>query len=97
MIKTWTDTMLTGVLVGILTPMLSFLLYVIFFRPGETSIEVLERFMDRNVFTHVISLSAIPNLLVFFLFLWAGKERSAYGVIGATLIYALIVAGVIFI
>jgi hypothetical protein len=94
--KNWKDTMLTGILTGIITPMISFRLYVFLFRKFETTSEVFDRFVYRDVITHVISLSAIPNLLVFFLFLWAGKERSAYGVIGATLIYALLVAGLIF-
>ncbi|HNS11550.1 MAG TPA: hypothetical protein PKM97_02970 [Bacteroidia bacterium] len=95
--KTYTNTMLTGIIVGTITPVLSFLLYVIIFRPEELILEILDRFQARNVLSHVISLSVIPNLLVFFLFLWSGKERSAYGVIGATLIYAMIVAGIIFI
>lgn len=93
--KTWLDTMITGLLAGLVTPILAFYLYVILFRQAESFMEVLDRFVFRNVLTHVISLAAIPNLLVFFLFLWAGKERSAYGVIGATIIYALVVAGLI--
>ncbi len=89
--------MLTGVLAGLIIPVITFMIYVLLFRSGETAMEVWNRFKFLNVSTHVISLSAIPNLLVFFLFLWAGKERSANGVIGATIIYALLVAGIIFI
>ena len=97
MLKHWTNTMLTGIIVGLLVPMISFNAYVFLFREGETVMQVLVRFMFLNVFTHVVSLAAIPNLLVFFLFLWTNKERSANGVIGATIIYAMIVAVLIFI
>ena len=95
--KRWIDTMLTGIFAGLILPMISFQAYVYLYRQGETVIAVLERFVLLNVLTHVISLACIPNLLLFFIFLWTGKERSAHGVIGATLIYAIIVAVLIFI
>ncbi len=93
--KHWSEYMLSGIVAGLIAPLLSFRLYVFLFRKEETLRDVLQGFIDRNVLTHVISLSVVPNLLVFFLFLWAGKERSANGVIGATIIYALLVAALI--
>jgi len=90
--KDWSNTMLTGFVAGILTPLIAFRSYVFFFRKGESLTEVVESFMLRDVHTHVISLSVIPNLLVFFLFLWSSRERSSNGVIGATILYALTVA-----
>lgn len=84
--------MLTGFIAGILTPLIAFRSYVYFFRKEESLSEVLQGFITRNVHTHVISLSVIPNLLVFFLFLWSSRERSSNGVIGATILYALTVA-----
>jgi hypothetical protein len=95
--RDYSNTMLSGIIAGLLAPPLSFLAYKFLFRPDETIHEVLNGFIRLDVLTHVISLSVVPNLLVFFLFLWAGKERSAHGVIGATIIYALMVAGIIFI
>ena len=95
--KRWIDTMITGIIAGLIGPIIAFLIYASVFRSYEAVVDVLNRFIVRNVLTHVISLAAIPNLLVFFLFLWSGKERAAYGVIGATLIYALFVAGLILI
>lgn len=95
--KRWSNTMLTGLVIGILVPMISFQTYVSLYRKGETLIQVVDRFIFLNVLTHVMSLACIPNLLVFFLFLWTNNERSAHGVIGATIIYALTVAVLIFI
>ena len=89
--------MLTGIIIGLIVPVISFEACVFIFREGETFMQVLDRFVFLDVFTHIISLAAVLNLLVFFLFLWANKERSANGVIGATIIYAMIVAVLIFI
>ena len=89
--------MLTGFVTGLLVPVLAFCIYVVIFRGGERVIDVLTRFADKNVLSHVISLSVIPNLLAFLLFLWSSKELSARGVIGATLLYSFVVAGLILI
>ncbi len=95
--KRWINTMFTGILTGLLVPLISFQAYVSLYRKGETVVQVLDRFVFLNVLTHVMSLACIPNLLVFFLFLWTNNERSAHGVIGATIIYALTVAVLIFV
>ncbi len=95
--KRWINTMFTGILTGLLVPLISFQVYVSLYRKGETLVQVLDRFVFLNVLTHVMSLACIPNLLVFFLFLWTNNERSAHGVIGATIIYALTVAVLIFV
>jgi hypothetical protein len=38
----------------------------------------------------VVSLAAIPNLLLFFLFIWTKRNFSARGVIFATLLLAFV-------
>ncbi len=38
----------------------------------------------------MISLSVIPNLLLFFLFIWTNRTLSARGVIFATLLVAMV-------
>ena len=74
MIKHWTNNMLTGIIIGLIVPVISFEAYVFIFREGETFMQVLDRFVFLDVFTHIISLAAVPNLLVFFLFLWAIRK-----------------------
>ena len=48
----------------------------------------LKGFYRVNSLAGLVSLSAIPNLLLFFVFIWTNWNKSARGVIFATLIVA---------
>lgn len=87
----WKNNLLTGFITGLLVPPLAFVLFCYFSLPDETIGEVVRRYYKLNVITHVISLSVLVNLAVFFLFLKTDKERSAQGVIGSTFFYVLLV------
>lgn len=80
-----------GFLIGILAPVAAFYIFTVLYRPHEAFHEVLQAFVKRNVLTHVISLSAIINLPLFFLFLKQNKESISRGILGATLLYAIYV------
>jgi hypothetical protein len=80
-----------GLIVGILIPFLSLLFFYttnfakvsfVFFLLHTTQIEVLPK---------LISLCGIPNLGVFFLFIWRNHYYSARGVIFATLFLTFLV------
>jgi hypothetical protein len=43
-----------------------------------------------GLLSKLLSLSAIPNLLLFFVFIWTNRPFSARGVIFATLVVALV-------
>ncbi|MDA3868129.1 MAG: hypothetical protein PF489_15465 [Salinivirgaceae bacterium] len=45
-----------------------------------------------GMFSSVISLSALPNLILFFLFIWTRRYRSARGVLTAVMLITLLVA-----
>jgi hypothetical protein len=76
---------------GLLAPILGFgLVYLVAFR-GISFIEYLEALAFREKLSSVISLSVIPNLLLFFIFIWLNYLYSARGVLAATLLFALIV------
>ncbi|PLX23480.1 MAG: hypothetical protein C0599_04405 [Salinivirgaceae bacterium] len=45
-----------------------------------------------GMFSSVMALSALPNLLLFFIFIWTNKYRSARGVLTAVVVFTLIVA-----
>lgn len=87
------DSVSIGLVVGILVPMLSLLLFYStsfakvpfgFFLRHTAQIEVLPK---------LISLCGIPNLGVFFLFIWRNHYYLARGVIMATLILTFVVLG----
>ncbi len=80
-----------GAMLGLLAPILGFLLvYLIAFR-GISFVEFLEFLVSRKKLSSVISLSVIPNLLLFFIFIWLNYLYSARGVLASTLLYAVVV------
>ena len=82
------DSILLGLAVGLLTPALAFAIYFSIRDPQLHLIDVLARLTESGVLSYYISLSAIANLLAFFLFLRVNADRAARGVLGATLVYA---------
>jgi hypothetical protein len=86
------NSVFTGLLSGIIAPALTLYLYCRLTFPLSTFMEEIEKFNSRNVLSHVVSLSVLINLLLFFIFIWTKKENSAKGVIGATIIYGLFIA-----
>ena len=83
------DHLYTGLGLGILLPI--FVLMGMWLVNTEGSfVNYLKGFYELNSLAGLISLSVIPNLLLFFIFIWSNKIKSARGVIFATLIAALI-------
>jgi hypothetical protein len=81
----------TGLVLGIAVPATAFLvLYLAAFR-GLSPGDFLETLLERQKLSSVISLSVIPNLLLFFIFIWLDYLYSARGVLAATLLIALVV------
>ncbi len=83
------DSLQTGLILGILLPFVAILIAWIV--NSEASLmDYLKGFRQMNSLSGLISLSAIPNLLLFFVFIWTNKIKSGRGVIFATLIVAFI-------
>lgn len=90
MIRRWNDIRI-GLALGLLAPVLGFL---IIWQTGFSGLslgEYLEFLTSWKKLSSVISLSAIPNLLLFFIFIWLNYLYSARGVLAATLVFAGIV------
>lgn len=83
------NTMLYGLIPGILLPVITLLIiWLVSFEGGF--FEFLTQYKRLGMLSKIISLSVIPNLLLFFLFIWTNRTFSARGVIFATLIMAFI-------
>ena len=89
--RSWKNNVFGGFAIGLLSPPIAFGIFVTIVFPGENLADILQRYIIRNVLTHVISLSAIINLPLFFLCLHAQLENTARGILGATIIYGLII------
>jgi len=86
------DHILIGISIGLLS--IGLMLVVFFFikftdTPFSTYISTI--FSERGVLSPLISLSGLPNLLFFFLFLNKEKYNTAKGIIIATLVLVLMV------
>jgi hypothetical protein len=53
--------------------------------------EFLRRLIVSKLFFPVLSICVLPNLILFFIFIWTHRYFSARGVLGVTLLYALLV------
>lgn len=86
-----TKDLLTGMFFGIIAPPIAFYLFCRFTFPDTPVMDQLISYTRRNVLPHVISLSAIINLALFFIFLQRNSEFVSRGVLGATFLYAFTV------
>ena len=81
--------MATGLIGGLALPMVTLVIIWLVRYEGGFG-EFLSSFQRMGALSKVISLSVIPNLLLFFLFIWTNRTFSARGVIFATLVVAMI-------
>ena len=81
------DSMMYGLIPGLLLPPLS--LVIFWLVTSELGLwNFLERFQLLGMLSKVLSLATVPNLLLFFVFIWTRRNFSARGVIFATLLMA---------
>jgi len=83
------DKMLIGLAGGLIVPLLAFAIYFKIRDPYLSISDSVQRLKESGVISYYMSLCAIANLLLFFLFLNLNAERAARGVLGATIVYAL--------
>ena len=81
---------LKGTLVGIIAPLVAFVVYVAFYLEADV-LQTINKLVEINKLSHAISLSVLINLLIFFMNLRTNREMSAKGIILATLLYAFVV------
>jgi len=81
------DSILIGLIPGLIFPLIT-LLIIWRIRYDGGLVEFLATFQRMGMLSKVLSLATIPNLLLFFVFIWTNRILSARGVIFATLILA---------
>ncbi len=85
------NSFIFGVLAGIITPLIFFLLYFLF-RIHSTDFErYLSFLIETKKLVHVISLAVFPNLIPFLLLVNSGRYRAGRGVLGATIVLGIVV------
>ena len=81
---------LTGFFVGIIAPFVAFSVFVLFYLDLDLFLTINEVSKSEKL-PHIISLSLLINLLIFFMKIMTRREQAARGVLGATIFYAFII------
>ena len=83
------NTVPAGLIPGLALPVVTLLIiWAVRFEGGLG--DFLSSFQQMRILSKVLTLSTIPNLLLFFLFIWTNRIFSARGVIFATLVVAMV-------
>jgi hypothetical protein len=83
------DSVLIGLIPGILLPMGTLIIFWAV-RYESSLAHFLKNFQQFGLLSKALSLATIPNLLLFFVFIWTNRSFSARGVIFATLVMAFV-------
>lgn len=85
------NRMSTGMLTGLVLPVLVFLVVFLFLRNEQNLPEYITRIVKRDVISSFISMCVFPNVFAFLLYNRFDKIYSARGVLGITIIWAIAV------
>lgn len=84
------DEQRIGLVSGLIIPVITIIVFY-FVRNPNSFESFINQIIGVNIYSELISVCVVPNLLLFFIFIWTGRMQSAKGVIGATFIYAIII------
>lgn len=79
-----------GFFVGVIAPFVAFSVFVLFYLDLDLFLTIKEVSKSEKL-PHIISLSLLINLLIFFMKIMTRREQAARGVLGATIFYAFII------
>jgi hypothetical protein len=83
------DQLVVGLISGILVPVITFFIAWMVISDIDFG-TYFRQFHQLNMLSSLISLNALPNLLLFFIFIWLNMYRAARGVIFATFLLAFL-------
>ena len=79
-----------GFFVGLIAPFVAFSVFVLFVLELDL-FQTISEVSKSDKFPHIISLSLLINLVIFFMKIKTKREKAARGILGATIFYAFIV------
>ena len=79
-----------GFIVGLIAPFVAFSVFVLFVLELDL-FQTISEVSKSDKLPHIISLSLLINLVIFFMKIKTKREKAARGILGATIFYAFIV------
>jgi hypothetical protein len=96
-VKSRFDLVKLGFILGILIPVISFVI-IYLFKSDEMTFDAYFRFLiSMKTLPKLMSLTVIPNLGIFFLFIYKDHYYGARGVLAATIVLAIAILVVKFV
>ena len=80
-----------GFFIGVIAPIAAFVVYVAFFTEDSNPIGMYKQIIAIGKLSHVISLSVLINLLIFFMDIKTYRDEQARGILLATILYGMII------
>jgi di/tricarboxylate transporter len=90
------DVQWIGLVLGLILPLLSVLIIYLLSKDSFLREEFQKTIIETELHIKLLSLCVIPNLLLFFTFIWTYRNYAARGVLMATFIYAIAIFAVKF-
>ena len=80
-----------GFFVGLVAPIAAFVVYVAFFTNDAAPLALYKKIVEIDKLSHVISLSLLINLLIFFMNIKTNRDEQAMGILSGTIFYGIII------
>lgn len=88
------DNTFTGLISGIIIPVITFFIIYFILSDDLNLTEYFQHLVVREIQGHFISISVIPNLLIFFIFIWMNKMKAVRGVLLSTFLWAFLILAI---
>tara|TARA_X000000368_G_C22468943_1_gene466809 strand:+ start:77 stop:358 length:282 start_codon:yes stop_codon:yes gene_type:complete len=89
--------LMKGTIVGIIAPITAFVVYVAFFTKDADPLGLYHNIVAMDKLSHVMSLSVLINLLIFFMNIKTNRDHQARGILLSTILYGITIAIIKFI
>lgn len=89
--KSLLNNLWIGLIIGFIVPFFAILIFHLSTYPEMSFKEFYAQIFGMDILPALLSLCGVPNLLMFFIFIWTNKLKSARGVLLATFIYTVVV------
>jgi len=87
----WINKQVVGLVAGLILPMvMSYLIYKFRYFGDKDYFDFIKGMITLQSLGKLLSLSVLPNLLLFFLAIWSERLLAARGVLIATVLYGLV-------
>jgi hypothetical protein len=85
------DKQLTGIISGLLFPLMTGLIFWLFSGSHHGLLSYLKTIADADIITHAITLCVFPNVFIFLIFNRFDMLKASRGILGITIAWAVIV------